>query len=196
MAFDQQYYQRYYVDPRTAVTSRSEMRGRARMITACVHYVGLPVSRILDVGCGIGLLRTPLKRAFPRAQYKGLEYSEYLCERYGWTQGSIVKFRSRERFELVICYDVMQYLPLREAKLAIANLGKLCRGALYFGALTQEDWDHNCDQRRTDPGVHLRPAKWYRRELGRAFKPFGAGFWLRKTAPLVTWELDTAGPAP
>jgi hypothetical protein len=24
----------------------------------------------------------------PRADYTGLEYSEYLCERFGWTQGS------------------------------------------------------------------------------------------------------------
>ncbi|HTP38542.1 MAG TPA: class I SAM-dependent methyltransferase [Steroidobacteraceae bacterium] len=193
MAFDQQYYQRYYLDPRTAVTSRAEMRRRAQLITACTHYVGLPVQRILEVGCGIGLLRAPLLKALPRAEYTGLEVSDYLCQRYGWRKGSIVDFRARGRFELVVCYDVMQYLTAAEARQGIANIGRLCRGALYFGALTREDWEHNCDQRLTDPSVHLRPASWYRRELSRAFRPFGAGFWIRLDAPLVTWELDTAG---
>ena len=84
MAFDQDYYQRFYYNPRTAVTSRAEMRARGRMIAACVEYVGLPVKSILDAGCGVGLLKSPLTRAFPGAEYVGLEYSEYLCRRYGW----------------------------------------------------------------------------------------------------------------
>ena len=59
-AFNEAYYQRYYHDPRTAVTSRAEMRARAELIAACVRYIGLPVARILDAGCGVGLLRAPL----------------------------------------------------------------------------------------------------------------------------------------
>ena len=77
---------------------------------------------ILDAGCGIGLLRAPLLRAFPRAHYTGLEYSDYLCERYGWTQGSLANFRA-DPFDLVVCYDVLQYLDDRTAARAIANLG-------------------------------------------------------------------------
>ncbi len=135
MAFDQAYYQRFYFNPRTAVTSRAEMTSRARLIGSCVHYVGLPVGSILDAGCGVGMLRTPLLRAMPRAEYVGLEYSEYLCKRYGWRQGSIETFRTRRRFDLVVCYDVLQYLSAARARTAIANLARLCRGALYFGAL-------------------------------------------------------------
>ncbi len=84
--FDREYYRRFYFDGRTAVTSRVEMRARARLIAAYADHIGLPVRRMLDAGCGIGLLRAPLQRAFPRARYTGLEYSEYLCKRYGWTQ--------------------------------------------------------------------------------------------------------------
>jgi 2-polyprenyl-3-methyl-5-hydroxy-6-metoxy-1,4-benzoquinol methylase len=192
MAFDQDYYQRFYYNPRTAVTSRAEMRARGRMIAACAEYVGLPVKSILDAGCGVGMLRAPLTRAFPAAQYVGLEYSEYLCKRYGWRQGSVATLRTRERFDLVVCYDVLQYLGVPEARRAIANLSRVCRGALYFGALTTEDWRENCDQSRTDRIPGLRPGAWYRRELKRAFRPVGCGIWLKRDVNLTLWDLDTA----
>jgi SAM-dependent methyltransferase len=190
MAFDRDYYQRFYFNPRTAVTSRAEMHARARLIVGCVQYVGLPVARILDAGCGVGLLRAPLRRAWRAADYVGLEFSEYLCRRYGWRQGSIATLRTRERFDLVICYDVLQYLPVAQARRAIANLARVCRGALYFGALTLEDWRDNCDQTRTDRIPGLRPGAWYRRELSRAFRPLGCGMWLKRGLPVTLWNLD------
>jgi 2-polyprenyl-3-methyl-5-hydroxy-6-metoxy-1,4-benzoquinol methylase len=192
MAFDQAYYQRFYFNRRTAVTTRSEMRARARLITSCVDYVGLPVSRILDAGCGVGLLRAPLLQVLKRARYTGLEFRAYLCQRYGWRQGSIETFRTRERFELVICYDVLQYLSAAQARRAIGNLARLCRGALYFGALTTEDWRDNCDQTRTDRIPGLRPGSWYRRELASAFRPIGCGMWIKRDVPLTLWNLDAA----
>ena len=118
--FDRDYYRRFYYDSRTAVTSRAEMRARARLIGAYADHIGLPVRRMLDAGCGIGLLRAPLLRAFPKARYTGLEYSEYLCRRYGWTQGSLADFTA-DPFDLVVCYDVMQYLDDRTAARAIVN---------------------------------------------------------------------------
>jgi SAM-dependent methyltransferase len=192
--FDQAYYQRYYFDPRTAVTTRSEMRDRAAMIAATVRYAGLPVRRILDAGCGVGLLRAPLLRRLPRAEYVGLETSSYLCKRYGWRQGTLQTLRSREHFDLVICYDVLQYLAVAEARVAIDNLARVCRGALYFGALTSGDWRNNCDQSRTDRIPGLRPASWYRRELNRHFQALGCGMWLRRGAPVTLWDLDGCEP--
>jgi SAM-dependent methyltransferase len=192
MAFDRDYYQRFYFNPRTAVTSRAEMRARARLIAACTEYVGLPVRRILDAGCGVGLLRAPLRRALRKAEYVGLEVSEYLCQRYGWQQGSIATLRTRQRFDLVICYDVLQYLSPPEARRAIVNLSRVCLGALYFGALTVEDWRNNCDQSRTDQIAGLRPGAWYRRELARAFRPLGCGMWLKRNLGISLWDLDVA----
>jgi SAM-dependent methyltransferase len=190
--FGRDYYRQFYLDGRTAVVSRAEMRARATLIAAYVRHVDCPVGRLLDAGCGIGLLRTPLRRLLPGAEYTGLEVSEYLCERYGWTHGSLVDFRAKP-FDLVVCYDVLQYLDDRDAARALANLGRLCRGVLYISALTQTDWLENCDQRRTDPDVHLRTGRWYRQRLAKQFRPIGAGFWVRRGAPLVTWELETAG---
>jgi SAM-dependent methyltransferase len=192
MAFDEAYYRRYYHDPLTAVTSRSEMRQRAELIATCVRYIGLPVNRILDAGCGVGLLRAPLLRRLPRAQYTGLEASEYLCRRYGWQHGTLQTLADDTQYELVVCYDVLQYLGREAARQAIAKLARVCRGALYFGALTSGDWHHNCDQSRTDRVPGLRSAVWYRRELTRGFTQLGCGMWLRRGAPVTVWDLDRA----
>ena len=189
--FDRAYYQRYYFDPRTAVASRSEIRARARLIAAFATHAGLPARRILEAGCGTGLLRAELLRLLPHAHYVALESSDYLCQRYGWRQGRIEEYRSRAAFDLVICYDVLQYLADSAAQRALANFGRLCRGVLYFTALTRHDYRHNCDQARTDAAVHLRTAEWYRTRLRRQFSEAGVGFWLRLGAPLTLWELES-----
>jgi len=192
-SFDQSYFQRYYFDPRTAVISPHEVRARATLIAAFVEHVGLPVRRILDAGCGTGQLRATLLRHLERATYTGLDTSEYLCARYGWQCARIEDYRAAQPFDLVVCYDVLQYLDARGAARALANLSRLCRGVLYFSALTRADWRHNCDQRRTDRNVHLRTGDWYRARLRRSFREIGAGFWVQRRAPLAIWELETRG---
>jgi 2-polyprenyl-3-methyl-5-hydroxy-6-metoxy-1,4-benzoquinol methylase len=191
MQFGREYYRRYYFDPRTAVASRTEMQARARLIAALTAHVGLPVRRILDAGCGTGTLRAPLQRLLPRAKYVALEASEYLCRRYGWQHGRIEAYRARSPFDLVICYDVLQYLDAAAAQRTLANFARLCRGVLYFSALTRADLEHNCDRQRTDADVFLRSAHWYRSRLRRQFREAGLGFWLRRGAPLTLWELES-----
>ena len=98
----------------------------------------------------------------------GLDVSEYLCERFGWEHGTVDTWSSPTPFDLVICYDVVQYLDDRRAARALANLGRLCHAVLYFGALTATDWRRNCDRRRTDAEVHMRDGSWYRTRLRRS----------------------------
>jgi SAM-dependent methyltransferase len=191
MAFGPEYYRRYYYDARTAVATRAETRARARLIAALVAHADLPVRRILDAGCGTGVLRRELKRLLPRADYIALEASAYLCRRYGWRHGRIESYRPRGRFDLVICYDVLQYLGDAQAARALANFARVCRGVLYFSALTRGDLERNCDPERTDADVHLRSAAWYRVRLRRHFREAGLGFWLRRGAPLTLWELES-----
>jgi SAM-dependent methyltransferase len=189
--FGREYYQRFYFDPRTAVANRSEMRARAELIAAFIAHAQLPVRRILDAGCGTGLLRGALLPLLPRAHYVALESSDYLCRRYGWVRGRVEDFRPRAPFDLVICYDVLQYLDAGAAQRALGNFGRLCRGVLYFTALTRGDYEHNCDRERTDTEVHLRSARWYRTRLARQFREAGLGLWVRRGAPLTLWELET-----
>jgi 2-polyprenyl-3-methyl-5-hydroxy-6-metoxy-1,4-benzoquinol methylase len=169
------------------------MTARANLIAAYTRHIGCPVSSILDAGCGLGLMREPLLRALPGATYVGLEYSEYLCDRYGWVQGSLDSYRPRKPFDLVVCFDVLQYLDDKSAEKAMRNFARLCRGVLFFSALTRRDWRENADQSRTDSDVTMRTGAWYRKRLAQNFRPIGAGFWIRRDAPLVTWELESAG---
>ena len=189
-AFDSAYFRKYYFDKATRVTTAAEMRGRAQLIAAILRHAGIPVRSILDAGCGIGLLRKPFAEVLPRARYKGIEASDYLCARYPWIKGSVVDFAPRSPSDLVVCYDVLQYLDDRDAASAIANLAKLTRAAIYVSALTLEDWRANCDRTLTDRAVHLRPGEWYRRRLRRRFNYLGFGVWLRKDVSAILWDLE------
>jgi 2-polyprenyl-3-methyl-5-hydroxy-6-metoxy-1,4-benzoquinol methylase len=188
--FDAAYFRKYYLDDATRVTGTPEMHRRAMMVAAVVHYAEVPVRTILDVGCGIGLLRRAFRRVLPRARYTGLEASEWLCKRYGWVRGSVVDYRPRRPSDLVVCYDVLQYLDDRSASRAIANLARMTGYALYISALTLEDWRRNCDRSRTDGDVHLRPTEWYRRRLARRFNHLGMGVWLRKGVTATLWDME------
>ena len=190
--FDPAFYQRFYANPRTRVTTQAEMERRAAAIAALVAHLDVPVKRILDAGCGLGWMRAPLLQAFPSAVYVGLEVSEHLCESLGWINESLATYRPRSGFDLVICYDVLQYLADRDARRALANLARLCRGALYFHAPTQEDWKDNADLEVSDADIHLREADWYRQRLERGFMPLGFGMHVRKGVPIVRWELENA----
>jgi SAM-dependent methyltransferase len=188
--FDRDYYRRYYLNARTRVTDSEEMSRRAALIAAVLKHFELPIATILDVGCGVGLLRQPLLTEFPAARYSGIESSEYLCARHGWRHATIVDFTVDAPADLTICYDVAQYLDARAAARAINRLAQATRMILYFSALTTEDWRRNCDRSRTDGAVHLRAGEWYRRRLLRAFKPIGLGLWLRRGYRLIQWELE------
>jgi trans-aconitate methyltransferase len=188
--FDSAYFRKYYFDAATRVTTAADMRGRAQLIAAVLRHAGIPVRSILDAGCGIGLLRKPFAEAMPRARYEGVEASDYLCSRYRWTKGSVVDFAPRSASDLVVCYDVLQYLDDHHAARAVANFARLTRAALYVSALTREDWRANCDRTLTDRAVHLRSGDWYRRRLRRRFNYLGFGVWLRKDVTAILWDME------
>jgi predicted TPR repeat methyltransferase len=104
--FGKQFYDRYYRNRRTRVVSRAEMARRAELIAAFVRHGELPVRRILDAGCGLGLMRSALLRRL-RGALCGLEASPYLCDRFdgSWVAASWRHPRPRP----VVCYDVPQY---------------------------------------------------------------------------------------
>jgi SAM-dependent methyltransferase len=190
-AFDKRYYDRYYRSRKTRVISEREVRTLGRFVCAYLAYVDQPVRRVLDAGCGLGYWRGVIAEHYPRARYTGVEASEYLCQELGWTHASIADYKGRGRFDLVVCQGVLQYLDDREASAAIANLGRLCRGALYLEALTSEDWRDHVDRRCTDGRVHLRNSDWYLKRLRANFRACGGGLFLHRDAPVVLYSLET-----
>ncbi len=188
--FDEAYYRRYYEDPKTRVAAPEEFRALTKFVCAYLKYMDLPIRRVLDIGCGMGRWKAELKRHFPRARYTGVERSEYLCKRLGWKKGSVDSFESSRPYDLVICQDVLQYLPDRNARLAMERLAALCNGALLFAVLTREDWEENCDQELTDGTGYLRSAQWYRKRLKKHFTNAGGGLFVKRDAGVVLYELE------
>lgn len=189
--FDADYYRRYYEDPRTRVTDARAVLRLCAFVAAWLGHLGLPLRSVLDLGCGIGLWRRALRRVAPRASYLGVEVSEHLCDKHGWTRGSVADFRPRRTFDLVVCQGVLQYLPDATASAAIANLARLTHGALWLEALTRRDWQQNCDREITDGDVHLRSGTWYRRRLRPHFVTMGGGLFVSRAAAIGTFELET-----
>ena len=187
--FDKAYYDRYYRNPRTRAVTPAAARRQARFVSAYLRHLEIPVGRILDVGCGTGGLLRALGREFPNARTEGVEYSEYVCQRYGWTQGSVVDHQPAQPAALVVCNDVLGYLNDRDCERALHNLTAMTGGALYLGVLTREDLTL-CDTDRTDSDQQARPAAWYRRRLTRNFLPVGGGLFLKSPVDVVVWHLE------
>ena len=168
--FDKSFFDRFYHRKTTAVVTREDIRRLAKFVLSYLDHLRVPVNTVLDVGCGLGMWRGALRRLRPKIVYTGLDTSGYLCERYGWVRSSVVDFRSRSKFDLVVCQDMLQYLDGEEASRSIQAMARLCRGAIYLDAPTKEDMaGGSLDPRRTDQDIHLRGAKWYLRATAPYF---------------------------
>jgi SAM-dependent methyltransferase len=189
-SFGEEYYTRFYRDPATRVRGSGIQTRLAGFVFGYLAHLGLPVRRVLDLGCGLGHWRASLKQTHPRATYTGVEFSPYLCARFGWEEGSAADYAGRGRYDLILCQSVLQYLPDDGVRAAAANMARLCRGAVYLEIITAEDWREHVDRRVTDGKVHLRAARWYRQVLGRHFRSAGGGLFLPKDSPVVLYELE------
>ncbi len=192
--FNARYYERFYRNPATRAATPQSVRRQAAFVAAYLKHIELPVRRILDIGCGLGWMLRAFEKSFPRARCDGVEYSEHLCAKRGWTQGSVTDFSAATPYDLVICHDVLPALNDANCEIALENLARLCRGALHLGVLTAEDWAQ-CDQERTDADVFLRSADWYRKRLARHFDNVGGGIFLRRDADVTLWALETLPPS-
>ena len=189
--FDEAYYQRYYFDKKTSVVDPAHTERLGAFVCSYLQYLRVPVQRVLDVGCGIGLWQGMVARHFPAAHYQGVEFSPYLCERYGWQQGSVVNYTASAPFDFVICQGVLPYLSPPDLKAALHNLGQLCQGALYVEAVAREDYEQDIiDEDLTDHRIFRHRADLYRRGLAESFVELGGGLWLSRRAGLPLFALE------
>ena len=194
--FDEAYYQRYYFDKKTSVVDPEHVQRLGTFVCSYLQYVRVPVQRVLDVGCGIGLWRDAIAQHFPGASYQGVELSDYLCARYGWAKGSVTDWRpaDNQAYDLVICQGVLPYLSPADLKLALANLARLSRGGLYVEAVAKEDYERDIiDDTLTDPRLYRHRADLYRRGLAQGFTELGGGVWLSRRADVPLFALEAVG---
>jgi predicted TPR repeat methyltransferase len=192
--FDEAYYQRYYFNKKTSVVEPAHVDSLGAFVCSYLQYLRVPVRHVLDVGCGIGLWRGVIARHFPQASFHGVEYSPYLCQRFGWEQGSVLDYRAQAPFDVVICQGVLPYLSEAHAKVAMHNLARLSSGALYVEAITREDWEQDMvDESLSDARMFRHPAQLYRGGLAQGFQEMGGGVWLSHRAQLPVFALECAG---
>ena len=192
--FDEAYYQRFYFDKKTSVVDPQHMERLGTFVSSYLKYLRVPVQRVLDVGCGIGLWKGIIEQHFPGASYQGVEFSPYLCERFGWQQGSVVDYAASEPFDWVICQGVLPYLNPADVKAALHNLGRLSKGALYVEAVSREDYEQDIiDEDLTDNRVFRHRAELYRRGLRQGFVEVGGGLWLSREAEVPMFALEHVG---
>jgi SAM-dependent methyltransferase len=188
--FDAAFYRRYYLNPKTRVHDARSHRRLAAFVFAYLDYLRIPVRRVLDLGCGLGRWRTELAAHQPRATYTGVETSDHLCEKYGWGRGSVIDYRGRGSYDLVICQSVLQYVDDADVHRAITNMARLCRGALYLEVPTRDDLQRNADRATTDRNIHRRSGAWYRAAISKHFRFAGGGIFLPHDSLAVLYDLE------
>ena len=187
--FDKAYYDRFYRDPATRAVSPTTAQRQSEFIAAYLRYLDVPIKRFVDIGCGVGNVLRALQKAFPRARGYGVEYSDYLCEHYGWEKGSVSNYQPPHPTDLVLCNDVLGYLDDAACEQALRHLAEITTSALFLGVLTRQDLAL-CDERRTDSQQIARSLFWYQRRLRRNFVNVGGGLFLRKPLNVTVWNLD------
>ena len=65
--FNQTYFERYYRNPKTRVVTRKSIDKLATFVASYLKHIHMPVRRVLDMGCGLGLWQQSLQQHFPRA---------------------------------------------------------------------------------------------------------------------------------
>ena len=170
--YDQRYFDKWYRNPRYRVkTARELARQVAFVVSAAEHTLGRTVRTVLDVGCGEGNWRAPLRRLRPRVQYTGVDSSEYAVSRYGATRDirlgtidSLDKLRLRKDYDLILCVGMLNYLTPAQLVTGLAQLHERAGGLVYLELFTSADRGVFGDTK----GTRLRSPAWYRARIREA----------------------------
>lgn len=163
--FTAEYYRRYYENRSTAVVTPAERRAEVRFVLAFCAHIGLEIRRFADAGAGTGWWAKEFARQYPRCrEVETYDSSPVAALMYGHRQVSIEDLGGRPA-DLVVCRDVLRYLPGPAATRGIHRLRSKCRGVLYLHVVTRED---EVDEEASDMSGYFRPARWYLRKLSAA----------------------------
>ena len=187
--YDRAYFDRWYRDGGIGGPARLARKAALAVATAEYH-LERPIRSVLDIGCGEGAWRAPLRKLRPRVQYLGFDASEYAIARHGRTRnlrlarfGDFATLRPCAPADLLVCSDVLHYLPTRELDRGLPALADLCGGVAFIEVFARED-----ETEGDDHDFQPRPAAFYRRLLRAVgLQPLGSHCWLSPArVPLAT----------
>jgi SAM-dependent methyltransferase len=199
--YDRAYFEKWYRQSRHSVAVPGLLARKAALaISIAEYYLGREVRSVLDVGCGEGVWRAPLRRLRPQIDYLGLDSSEYAIERYGRARnlrlarfGDLGELRFDHTFDLIVCSDVIHYLPSRELKRGLNGIAEMLDGVAFLELFTARD---AIDGDRH--GYIPRSPKWYLSTFGKAgLTPCGSHCYLgpRLEASVAALEIPTKAQA-
>ena len=200
-AYDRDYFDRWYRSAGGSKTSRGRLARRVALAVAQAEVMlERPVRSVLDVGCGEGPWRAPLLRLRPGLRYLGLDPSAYAVARFGRSRnlrqaafGDLATLRPCPPVDLLVCADVLHYVPDAELKRGLPGLAALCGGVAYLETYTAEDIAGD-DVEGDFEGFIARPARTYRRWLaGVGFTALGQQCWLSPALAGQATALERGG---
>lgn len=174
-------FERWYRS-RSRIRNSAELRFSATLAVAFAERVlRRPIRSVLDIGAGEGAWRAALRKLRPRVRYVGVEPSEYAVRRYGdrrgivnGTLGEIGSLDLRGPFDLIICADLLHYLPDYEIVRGLRAVRSLAAGPLFAPVMTGRD-NPSGDLR----GFRRRSKARYRQLIQRGgFVPCGLHGWV------------------
>lgn len=181
--YDRHYFDTWYRGGGIGGAQRLARKVALAVATAEYH-LERPLRSVLDIGCGEGAWRAPLLRLRPRLRYLGFDASEYAVARFGARRNlhlarfaDFATLRPCPPVDLLVCSDVMHYLPLKELDRGLPGLGELCGGVAFLECFTRED--HTVGD---DVDFQPRPARFYRRRFeALGLRQLGSHCWLSPT---------------
>lgn len=191
--YDRRYFDRWYRG-RTPVVTVAELHRKVMMAVATAEYfLRRTIRNVIDIGCGEASWLVQIQSIRPRVRYAGYDPSEYAVSQFGASRnvrpgsfGELPSLGIRERFDLLVCADVLHYLDQDEILRGLPTMVQLMRGAAFLDVVTRED-----DVRGDFAGLHRRSARWYRELFGNAgLSPAGPYTWIRNEMAKVASPLE------
>lgn len=167
--YDRAYYDHWYRGQGFGSPLRLD-RKVAYALAAAEYLLERPVCSVLDVGCGEGAWQPALRRARPQATYLGVDPSEYAIERYGSRRGlrlgdlgSLHELALGGPFDLIVCVDVVAYVPAEPLRRGLRTMSDLAGGVALIELFAQGDRFEG-----DEDGFHHRPPATYDRWFAEA----------------------------
>jgi SAM-dependent methyltransferase len=191
--YDRDYFDRWYRHGGIG-GARRLARKVALAVAVAEYHLERPLRTVLDVGCGEGPWRAPLLKLRPGLRYLGFDSSEYAVARHGARRnlhyarfGDFAQLRPCPPADLLVCSDVLHYLPTRELDRGLPGLAALCGGVAFLETFTREDHAEGDEH-----GFLARPARYYRERFeALGFTRLGSHCWLAPALAGSATALET-----
>jgi SAM-dependent methyltransferase len=169
--YDRRYFDHWYRKDAAGVGRAALLQRKVALAVAMAeHHLGHRVRSVLDVGCGEGAWRAPLLKLRPKLDYLGVDSSEYAVARYGARRnlrlarfGDLGELRFGAPVDLLVCADVLHYLPAAELRRGLAGFSEMCSGLAYVETYCRGDAVEGDEH-----GFIPRSSAFYRRALADA----------------------------